>query len=232
MARDMTIAENLALVESRILVACERAGRTPGSVRLLPVTKTRPASVVLEAYAAGYRRFGENRVQEASEKASGLAFLEDVSWAIIGHLQTNKASELVRFASEFQALDSVKVADALQRRLKASGRRLDVLIEVNTSGEASKFGVAPDDVGALARALTPFDALDVRGLMTIAANTPDRAVVAGCFDRLAGLREQLRDAHGGGYDELSMGMSGDYELAVEHGATCVRVGTAIFGVRV
>ncbi len=227
----MSIAENLAAVQSRIEAACARAGRSASEVRLLPVSKTHPAASVMEAYAAGARRFGENKVQEAAAKAAELASLAEVSWALIGHLQSNKAKQLVTFAAEFQALDSAPLAAELDKRLQAAGRRLEVLIEVNTSGEASKFGVAPGEVVGLARALRAFDALDVRGLMTIATNTPDRAVVAGCFDELAALRDRLRDEFGGGYDELSMGMSGDFELAIERGATCVRVGTAIFGAR-
>jgi pyridoxal phosphate enzyme (YggS family) len=227
----MTVAENLAAVEARIVAACERSGRPRSSVRLLPVSKTHPASVVLEAYAAGCRRFGENKVQEAAAKAEELASVPDLEWALIGHLQTNKARDVAGFASEFQALDSLRVAAELDRRLQAAGRGLDVLIEVDTSGEESKFGVDPAEVAALARELRAFTALRVRGLMTIAANTGDREVVAGCFDRLASLLDPLRDALGAPCDELSMGMSGDFELAIEHGSTCVRVGTAIFGAR-
>lgn len=227
----MTVAANLAAIEARVAAACARAGRARDTVRLLPVSKTHPASVVMEAYAAGCRRFGENKVQEASAKAAELASVPDLEWSFIGHLQTNKARELASFASEFQALDSLRVAGELDRRLQALGRGLDVLIEVDTSGEESKFGVAPADVPALAHGLGSFGALRVRGLMTIAANTPDRQVIAGCFDTMVELRERVRDAVGAGCDELSMGMSSDFELAVEHGSTCVRIGTAIFGAR-
>lgn len=224
------IASALAATERRIAAACERVGRDPASVRLLPVSKTWGPDAVRAARACGYVRFGENRVQEARDKAAALAS-DAVEWAIIGPLQANKVKYLPAFASEFQALASLDIARELDRRFAASGRRLEVLVQVNTSGEATKSGLAPADVPAFVRGLAGLDALDVRGLMTLAANTADRTVVAGCFDTLAGLAARLRDAHGGGWTELSMGMSGDFELAIEHGATCVRLGTAIFGVR-
>lgn len=227
----MSIATRLAAIEARINAACAEHGRPRASVRLLPISKTQPADAIRQAYAAGYREFGESRVQEAAAKASALADLPDVRWTMIGHLQTNKARALVEVCGQFQALDSLKLAAELDRRFAEAGRSLEVMIEVNTSGEASKFGLDPDAVVAFARELRSFQALRPVGLMTIAARTTDRAVVAGCFARLADLRDRCRDAVGGGYDELSMGMSGDFELAIAHGATCLRVGTAVFGER-
>ena len=226
------IAANLAAVRSRIDAACRNSGREPGSVRLLPVSKTRPASDVSKAYEAGATRFGENRVQEAYAKAEELAGT-GVEWAIIGHLQVNKAKLVTRFAAEFQALDSVKLAAELDKRLHAVGRQLDVLIEVNSSGEATKSGLPPEQVVGFAAQLAPFDALRVRGLMTIALPSDDPALVAPCFETLRTLQARLRDqaAPAQTYDELSMGMSNDFELAIAHGATTVRIGTAIFGPR-
>ena len=228
----MTIAANIEAVRARMAVACARAGRDVASVRLLPVSKTRPAGDVAAAHAAGVVRFGENRVQEALAKAEALAGT-GVEWAIIGPLQVNKAKYVARFASEFQALDRVEVAAELNKRLVVAGRQLDVLIEVNTSGEATKSGVAPSEAVAFAERLVPFDALRVRGLMTIAMPSEDPAVVAPCFETLRDVQTRLRDRGipGQSYDELSMGMSGDFELAIEHGSTVVRVGTAIFGPR-
>jgi len=227
------IAANLALVRARIAAACQNAGRPPESVELLPVSKTRPASDVLAAYAAGCHRFGENKAQEAEAKATELAQVADLEWVMIGHLQSNKAKLVARFASEFQALDSLPLAAELDRRLHAEGRQLDVLIQVNSSAEDSKFGQPPEQVPAFASALTSFDALRVRGLMTLALPSPIPEQVRACFVRMqqvqAGLREQ--GIAGQSYNELSMGMSGDFELAIEHGATVVRVGTAIFGQR-
>ncbi|WP_277102148.1 YggS family pyridoxal phosphate-dependent enzyme [Corynebacterium vitaeruminis] len=224
------IAANLATIHQRIDRAAAAAGRSSEEIRLLPVSKTKPPEAVLEAYAAGEPIFGENKVQEAQAKAEALADT-DIRWAVIGHLQTNKAKQLVRFADEFQALDSAKVAAELDKRLDAADRTLEVLLEVNTSGEESKFGVSPAHVVAFARELRSFERLDVRGLMTIATNTSDADRVGACFDDLAGLRQRLRDELGGDYPELSMGMSGDFELAIARGATCVRIGTAIFGAR-
>lgn len=225
------VATRLRAIEARIAAACARVGREPASVRLLPVTKTHPSAVVRQALAAGYTRFGENKVQEARAKAAELADLPQVTWALIGHLQSNKARYLPDFAAEFQALDSIELARELDRRFAAAGRRLDVLVEVNSSGEESKFGVPPSEVPALVSELGACDALAVRGLMTLAANTPDPDAVRACFIRMTDLQARLRDEHGGGFDELSMGMSGDFELAIEQGSTCVRIGTAIFGVR-
>lgn len=226
-----TVASRIADVRQRIEAACDRAGRDPREVRLLPVSKTHSPEAVLEAFKAGCTRFGENKVQEAAAKAAALADVAGLEWAVIGHLQTNKARQMVTFASEFQALDSVRLARELQKRLETADRTLDVLVQVNSSGEASKFGLQPDEVPSFARELAAFDRLAVRGLMTLAIFSSDRDAVAACFDRMTDVQTRLKAEHGGGWDELSMGMSGDFELAIEHGATCVRVGTAIFGTR-
>lgn len=185
----------------------------------------------MAVHAAGYRRFGENKVQEAQDKWQALREVPDIEWAVIGHLQSNKAKYVARFAAEFQALDSLKVAAELDRRLQQEGRRLEVLVQVNSSDEDQKFGLPPAEVVAFARELAAFDALDVRGLMTLALFTDDQTRIAACFQVMQQVQRELRDADGGGWDELSMGMSGDFELAIEHGSTCVRVGQAIFGDR-
>lgn len=226
-----TIAQNLASVERRIADAAARVGRDPEGIRLLPVSKTKAPAAVMEAYAAGYHRFGENKVQEAAEKHAALAELADLEWAVIGHLQTNKARVVARFAAEFQALDSLRVAKELDKRLQAEGRQLDVLVQVNSSGEEQKFGLPPEQVVDFARELHAYDALNVRGIMTLALFSADPERVAPCFAVMRRVQAQLRDTDGGGWDELSMGMSGDFELAIEHGSTCVRVGQAIFGDR-
>ena len=227
------IAARIEAVRTRIDAATGAAGRPVGSVQLLPVTKTRPAAEVRAAVAAGCHRFGENKAQEARAKAAELAGIPGLEWVMIGHLQSNKAKLVADFATEFQGLDSLPLAAELDRRLHAAGRRLEVLIQVNSSGEDSKFGLPPAEVSAFASALTPFDALRVRGLMTLALPSPDADLVAACFERMRDVQRVLRDASvdGQSYDELSMGMSGDFELAIAHGATVVRIGTAIFGVR-
>ena len=199
----------------------------------MAVSKTHPPELLEEAYGAGCRLFGENKVQEAAAKADSLAGLGELRWAFIGHLQTNKARGVIDFASELHALDSGKLAAALDRRLQEAGRGLDVFIEVNTSREESKFGLAPESVEAFATELRAYSSLRVRGLMTLAVYSDDEAEVRACFATMVELQEQLRsaDSVAGTYDELSMGMSGDFELAIEYGATTVRVGQAIFGAR-
>ncbi|SDB86268.1 hypothetical protein GA0111570_105181 [Raineyella antarctica] len=227
------VHSNLQAVRDRIDEACRLAGRDPAQVRLLPVSKTHGLGPIREAYDAGYHRMGENRVQEALDKWERTRDWPGIEWAVIGHLQTNKAREVARFAVEFQALDSLKVARELEKRLQAEGRALDVLVQVNSSAEPQKSGLDPADVPAFAEQLRPFDSLRVRGLMTLAVRSADRTQVAACFERMRDLQEVLRqdDRAAGSYDELSMGMSGDLDLAVAHGSTCVRVGRAIFGER-
>ncbi len=226
----MSIAQNLMSVRAALDAACRDAGREPAEVRLLPVSKYHPVEALREAHRAGYRLFGENKPQELAAKYAELAD-EGIQFAAIGHVQTNKAKIVAEAAAELHSLDSQRLAEALQRRLERLGRRLPVLVQVNTSGEAAKSGVSPEEAFDFARMVTRYDALEVRGLMTMAINSSDESRVAACFATLSELRDRLRQADGGGWDELNMGMSGDYRIAVAHGATCVRIGTAIFGVR-
>ena len=226
------IKKNLATVRARIEAACEKADRAPSSVRLLPVTKTVPAERLRIAHAAGCLEMGENKIQEAREKSEVLSDL-NIKWSVIGHLQTNKAKYLARFANEFQALDSLKVAAELDKRLQNEGRGLDVFVQVNSSGEASKFGLPPDEVCAFVDQLPSYSSLRIKGLMTLAIFSTDHERVRECFLKMRAVQEMLRQEAPDGlsFDELSMGMSGDYELAIEEGATVVRVGQAIFGKR-
>ena len=224
-----TFTENLAHVEAGIAAACARAGRPRSDVRLLPVTKTVPAHVLRLAHAAGIRAFAENKIQEAMGKHERLGDL-DIAWSIVGHLQTNKVKYLTRFAAEFHALDSLRLAEALNGRLEREGRDLDVFVQVNTSGEESKFGLHPDDLLPFVDQLGRFPRLRPKGLMTLALFSSDMAKVRPCFVLL----RELRDAalrHNSGLTELSMGMSGDFEEAIAEGTTVVRVGQAIFGRR-
>ncbi|HQD14183.1 MAG TPA: YggS family pyridoxal phosphate-dependent enzyme [Ottowia sp.] len=225
--------ERLAIVQARIAAACARAGRDPADVRLLPVSKTIDEAHIRMAHAAGCRALGENKPQELATKAEAMADLADLRWCAIGHLQTNKARLVARFAHEFHALDRLRVAETLERRLQAEGRALDVYVQVNTSGEASKWGLPPEEAAPFLRALAAYPALRVRGLMTLAMFSADADRVRACFAGLRTLRDRLRqDAPAGArLDGLSMGMSGDYEIAIEEGATVVRVGQAIFGSR-
>jgi len=225
-------AANLDAVRTRIAAAAEHAGRSASQVRLLPVSKTVPEERIRLAVAAGCTELGENKVQEAKRKHANLAEL-DVSWSVIGHLQTNKAKDVVAFADEFQALDSLRLAGILERRLQAAGRGLDVFVQVNTSAEESKFGLPPAEVLDFVRAMTAYSALRVRGLMTLAIFSSDIEAVRACFVSLRTVRDRIRDVDPDliGPGELSMGMSGDFETAIAEGATVVRVGQAIFGPR-
>lgn len=228
-----TLSTNIATVKARIAAACERAGRDPASVRLLPVSKTKTNETLRLAYAVGCREFGENKIQEAWQKSQDLADLTDLRWCIIGHLQSNKAKFVARFAHEFHALDSLKLARTLNRHLENEGRYLDVLVQVNSSGEPQKFGLEPSEVEAFIQQLPQYKHLRVRGLMTLAEFSSSEDTVRACFVRMRELQQQLRLSAPAGIsmDELSMGMSGDYEIAIEEGATIVRVGQAIFGPR-
>ena len=224
---------NLAQVEQRIALACQRVGRDPREVRLLPVSKTFNEEDLRLAHAAGCTMLGENKVQEALRKADNLADLSDLHWSIIGHLQSNKAKYVARFASEFQALDSLSVAQQLEKHLLKLGRTLDVFIQVNTSNEPNKYGLDPSQAAEFIEQVRHFKSLNIKGLMTLALFTKDTDKVRQCFIRLRHLRDQLRlqFADHLALKELSMGMSGDFEIAIEEGATVVRVGQAIFGAR-
>ena len=224
------ITANLASIQARIHAACAACGRDPAEVRLLPVSKTVPAERLHFAYDVGIRLLGENKVQEAYDKWQALSALPGLQWAVIGHLQSNKVKYVARFAAEFQALDSLDIAEALDRRLQQEGRSLDVFIQINTSDEPQKYGMAPDAAEAFVRALPAYSALRPRGLMTLALFSDDHEAVRRCFIRLRELRDRLRDVNPA-LEELSMGMSGDFELAIAEGATTVRVGQAIFGAR-
>lgn len=225
------LAANVRDVQERITAAAERVGRDPSSVRLLPVTKTVHDDRIAWLADTGIGLVGENKVQEAVGKAEVFERL-GLRWAMIGHLQTNKIRHVVGSAAEVHSLDNLRVAEGLDRRLQAAGEGLDVFVQVNSSGEDSKFGLPPDDVAAFVGDLKPFTSLRVRGLMTLAVFSDDRDLVAACFERMRTLQAQLRqDVDGDSFAELSMGMSGDYELAIEYGATTVRVGEGIFGPR-
>jgi pyridoxal phosphate enzyme (YggS family) len=220
---------NLARVEERMALACQRVGRSRASVQLLPITKTVPAHVLRFAFEAGIRSFGENRIQEAQSKREALPDLP-VEWSIVGHLQTNKVKGLTRLACGFHALDSLRLADLLNRRLEREGRSLDVYLQVNTSGEASKYGLHPEALLPFVERLDQFPYLKPRGLMTLALFSADMGKVRPCFRLLRRLRDEAHKRIPA-LTELSMGMSGDFEEAIEEGADIVRVGQALFGRR-
>jgi hypothetical protein len=222
-----SIAERLSSVRDRIARAEARAGRAAGAVTLVAVSKTKPADALREAYAAGQRVFGENYVQELIEKRRALADLSDLELHFIGHLQTNKAKDVVRAHATVETVDSPRLASELDKRACSLALRVPVLLQVNVAREAQKSGCDPDVLEALIRHVRALPSLELRGLMTIPPHDDDPERMRPHF---AALRA-LRDRHLGAEATLSMGMSADLEVAIEEGATHVRVGTAIFGER-
>ena len=228
----MSVAENIEHVQQRIRRACDRSGRAPADVRLIAVSKTMPAECVRQAYAAGLREFGENRVQEAAAKRQALSDLDAV-WHLIGHLQSNKAKQARQLFDWIHSVDSLPLAEKIDRSAAAPGRKLPVLIEVHLGEEAGKFGVEEDDLVRLAEQVGALPSLELRGLMTLPPFFDNPEDVRPYFRRLRELaaRIEARNLPGVSMRELSMGMSHDFEVAIEEGATIVRVGTALFGAR-
>lgn len=229
-AADTDIEAGLAAVRTRIAGACRSVGRAPDEVDVLLATKTVPADQIARAVRAGARLIGENRVQELAEKDAELAGLP-CKRHFIGHLQTNKVNQVLRYVSCVQSVDRVETADRLQRRLETLDRSIDVLVQVNTSGEDSKFGVSPEDADDLVRDVARRDRLRVRGLMTIGLPAAYPELARPSYRTLREIRDRVQDVHGLDLPVLSMGMSGDLEPAVAEGATMVRVGSAVFGRR-
>jgi PLP dependent protein len=231
----MSISENVAAVQERIAASARRVGRSVADVALMGVTKTHPPERIREAYDAGLRLFGENRVQEFAAKAGALADLAGSEWHMIGHLQTNKAGKAVELFNGVDSVDSTKLAEKLDVAARTEGKKLAVLIEINLGGEAAKTGVAPDsrELEEMLRLALRFEALEFRGLMTVPPFTDDPAGARPFFRQLRQLRDVIaaRKLPAIRMDVLSMGMSHDFEVAIEEGSNCVRVGTAIFGER-
>jgi pyridoxal phosphate enzyme (YggS family) len=223
------LAANWAQIRRRVDDACREAGRDPASVSILPVSKTFGPELVRAAVGLDLHRFGENKVQEIRDKAAPLADC-GIDWVMIGHLQTNKVRDVARLASEVQSLDRLELAEALDRRLQQEGRAIDVLAQVKTSSEPSKYGLSPEQLPAFLDTLRGYDTLRVRGLMTLATHSSESAEVRGCFRMLRDLRDEAV-LQGHDLPRLSMGMSGDFPLAIAEGASEVRIGTAIFGSR-
>ena len=221
------IRNRIRSIQERISASAVRSGRSPEAVTLIAVTKTVPSERVLEAYEAGLRHFGENRVQEALPKIAALP--SDIHWHLIGRLQSNKINKILGRFGIIHSVDSVALGEDLSRRL--SGSRQEILLEVNTSGEGTKAGVETHRALETARVLRGLPGLVVRGLMTIGPLTEEGERRRDAFRRLREVFEAIRIEAGPGFDILSMGMSSDFEEAIEQGSTHVRVGTALFGER-
>jgi PLP dependent protein len=231
----MTIAANIESIHERIAAAASRAGRNPKEIALMAVSKTHPPESIGEAYEAGLRVFGENRIQEFASKIGTLQNLPAAEWHMIGHLQTNKASKATELFHAVDSVDSLKLAEKLDAAARQLGKKLSLLLEINVGGEAAKSGVAPDSpaLDELLIAAPRLDSLQFRGLMTVPPFTDDPQDARPYFRKLRGLRDNIaaRKHPGVNLDVISMGMSHDFEVAIEEGSTCVRVGTAIFGER-
>lgn len=231
----MSIDENIARVRARIAAAAARVRRRPEDITLMAVSKTVEPERIREAYAAGLRVFGENRVQEFEKKASALADLEEAEWRLIGHLQSNKAKKATELFSAVDSIDSLHLAEKLNQAAGQAGKTLHVLIEIKVGEEASKAGIpaGSPELDSLLNGMARLDRLQVRGLMTVPPFTDDPEGARMYFRLLRDVRDRIaaRSLPRIEMDVLSMGMSHDFEAAIEEGSTCVRVGTAIFGAR-
>ena len=225
------IAENIRSVEQRIQAACARAGRRRDEVTLICVTKTMPVTDLQEAYDEGQRNFGENRVQEITEKYPLLP--DDIRWHMIGHLQRNKIKYLMDRVVMIHSVDSASLARTISKEAVKAGRTMDILLEVNAAGEESKFGLSYEEVLPLVREIAPLPGLHICGLMTVAPYTDDPETNREFFKKLRDLSVDIdrQSIDNVSMHTLSMGMTGDFEVAIEEGATHIRVGTAIFGKR-
>ena len=226
---DETMVERIEKVESRIAAACARAGRSRDDVKLVAVSKTHPPESVCETAHAGLMIFGENKVQEARAKIPECP--GNLSWHLVGHLQRNKAGFAVELFDLIHSVDSLRLLEAINRAADEAGKTQKVLLEVNVSGEGTKFGLKPEEVPDVLRAANQFSRVEIRGLMTMPPAFEDLEKVRPFFRRLCELRDVWQKETGVSLPELSMGMSHDFEIAIEEGAHWVRVGTAIFGER-
>jgi len=225
----MNLAENLEKIQQRIHAACERAGRDPGPVTLLVVTKSQPPEVVAAAAQLGLSLFGENKVQEARAKIPLCP--ATLRWHFIGHLQSNKCRDAVELFEMIQSVDSLSLAREIAKRAEQAARTMPVLLEVNVAGEASKFGYQPERLLAELKEINALPRIEVHGLMTVPPWSAEPEKVRPHFLRLRELKERAEQVLAAPIPQLSMGMSGDFEVAIEEGATIVRIGTALFGPR-
>jgi PLP dependent protein len=225
----MDLATNVAAIQERIRAACERSGRDPRTVQLMAVSKGHPFEAICAVAETGLTLFGESKVQEAKVKIPQCP--GNLHWQMIGHLQSNKAKDAVQLFELIQSVDSLSLAQELNKRAEQAAKTLPILLEVNAAGESSKFGYKPESVLAELAQLNALKRLEIHGLMTIAPYTQDVESVRPFFRKLRELKEQCEQQLGAPLPVLSMGMSGDFEVAIEEGSTLVRVGTAIFGER-
>jgi len=224
-----TIKNNLEIINEKIKKAALRASRNPEKIKLVAVTKTATIEQIIEAISAGVKIIGENKVQEAKEKYQILS--ADIEWHLVGHLQTNKVKYAIEIFDLIHSVDSIKLAKEIDRRSQQFGMITNVLVEVNVSGEETKYGIKPEEVEPFLKEISEFSRIKVRGLMTIAPIAEDQEEVRPYFRKLRELSEEIKSQHikNVKMDYLSMGMTEDFEVAIEEGANIVRIGRGIFG---
>lgn len=232
---DRTLQDRLLIVQEQILSACQRSGRLGRNVAVIAITKTFPPKEIRKAYALGLVHFGENRVQEVVDKFGDESLHKDcpnLNLHLVGHLQTNKVRKAMQYVSCIDSVDSVRLAEIIDREAEQAGRRIRILLEVNTSGEPQKYGFLPKEIQPLIETTLKLRSLDLAGLMTVGPNVDDPQTIRRSFFVLRKLFDDIRNAFNPPHwAVLSMGMSGDFEIAVEEGATEIRLGTALFGER-
>ena len=225
------IVENWKRVQGRVAETAIRAGRNPSEIQIIAISKTKPAAILQEAVHAGVTLLGENRVQEAWQKYNELGNI--ASWHLVGHLQTNKVKRALQVFDVIHSVDSFHLAEEIDRRCEQLNRNVEILVEVKTSDEDTKFGITPEDSIEIVEKISTLPNLKLTGLMTLGKWTTNETEVRNCFKLLMKVKEKIESSNISNVDlkHLSMGMSGDFELAIEEGATMVRIGTAIFGAR-
>ncbi len=228
------LKENINELKADIISVCESASRDYNSVKLVAISKTVPPEIINEVYRLGLEDFGENKVQELKDKQtalSGLPLNGLLKWHLVGHLQTNKAKYIADFVSMIHSVDSYKLAVEIQKQAEKKDRLIDILVQVNTSGEEQKSGLPSEDTARVCAEVSTLDRLRLKGLMTIGMFTDDENEIRSNFSLLRNLFEDLKQKHNS-FEHLSMGMTSDYRIAIEEGATILRIGSAIFGRRV
>lgn len=221
------ISENLKKIEEKIAETCAKCGRNRSEISLIAVSKTQPGDIIFEALKAGLKNLGENKAQELRDKSELI--WGDFRWHFIGHLQTNKVKYVIKAADFIHSLDSINLADEVNRKAEQIGKIQNVLLEIKTSDEATKFGLqSEEEIFEIAEFCKKCSNLNLIGLMTMATYTEDKSIVRNCFIKLREIKERI-NKHGFGLTDLSMGMTNDYDVAIEEGATMLRIGTAIFG---
>lgn len=225
------IEQNIKILEDKIAKAAQKAGKSPEEITLVAVSKTVEPERIREAIRCGIKIIGENRVQEAEEKFKQIP--EESEKHLVGHLQTNKAKKAVELFDMIQSVDSLRLAEEVSKRAKAKGKRIDILVEVNTSAESTKYGLNPDEVMDFMKQISNLEGIKVKGLMTVGLFNADMEKVRPCFKKLKRIFDELKEANIPRIEMkyLSMGMTQDYEAAIEEGANMIRIGTAIFGRR-